>query len=189
MNGHLPHLAAAQALPDISPYLTQGRSSGAGVTLLFGDSFIWGLLATGAVLTLGGLVLVLVMNKRIKYFALEFGRSHFTSLLPYLLVGGLMMVLGLGGLWLGWQAQSFSATLDMSGLKERWGNSVTHYTWQDADSASERIKSTEFWISFTQGNQKRRIQFQQRYLGEKLQDRAIAITENCLITGVTRRVP
>lgn len=177
-------------MPDISPYLTKAGSTGTGVRLMVGDAYAWGLLGGGVLLVVAAIVLIIVMTKRVKFFALEFGKGRFSILFPYLLLSTLMFIVGSAATWLGWQAQEYSLTLDSTGLTERQQGGTTHYTWAEAESASERVKSTEFWIVFAHGTtETRRVVFQQKYIGEKMQDRAIELTEEGLIGGTARRVP
>ncbi len=174
-------------LPDISPFLTKG-TGGTGVTLRIGDVETWLLLGGGIVLIVAALVLVKVMNSRIKFFAREFGKGRFRTLFPYLFMGTLLFLAGAASAWVGWQAMGYSVTLDPTGLTERTRGGTTRYPWEQAESASDRIKSTEFWVSFTNGVQTCRVTFQQRHIGEFLQDKAIQITEAGLAHGAARRV-
>ncbi|MGV3664150.1 MAG: hypothetical protein ACO1TE_28515, partial [Prosthecobacter sp.] len=187
MNLFSPLLGAAPALPDISPYLTKG-SGGLGVTLRVGDVQTWLLIGGGVLLILGALALVKIMHTRLKFFSLEFGKGRFTTLLPYLVMGVLLFIVGGAASWLGWQALGYSVTLDATGLTEKSRSGQTHYIWEQAESASERIKSTEFWINFVRGDKSCRVMFQQRYLGEFLQDKAIQLTEEGLLHSKARRV-
>lgn len=187
MNLYSPFLGASPALPDVSPYLTKG-SGGLGVTLRVGDLQTWLLLGGGVLLILGALVLVKTMYSRLKFFSMEFGKSRFGTLFPYLMMGSLLLVLGTASAWLGWQALGYSVTLDAKGLTEKSRSGQTLYLWEHAESASERIKSTEFWINFVQGSKNCRVTFQQRYLGEFLQDKAIQLTEEGLLHSKARRV-
>lgn len=187
MNLFSPLLGASPSLPDVSPYLTKG-SGGLGVTLRVGDLQTWLLLGGGVLLILGALALVKIMYSRLKFFSMEFGKSRFSTLFPYLVMGILLFVVGAASSWLGWQALGYSVTLDATGLTEKSRSGQTHYLWEHAESASERIKSTEFWINFVQGSKSCRVTFQQRYLGEFLQDKAIQLTEEGLLRGRARRV-
>lgn len=187
MNLFPPLLGASPSLPDISPYLTKG-SGGLGVTLRVGDLQTWLPLGGGVLLILGALVLVKIMYSRLKFFSMEFGKSRFSTLLPYLVVGVLMFGVGSLNVWLGWQALGYSVTLDATGLTEKSRSGQTHYLWEHAESASERIKSTEFWINFVQGSKSCQVRFQQKHIGEFLQDKAIQLTEEGLLQGRARRV-
>lgn len=181
-------LLAAISMPDLSPYLTKGAVLTDGVLLRPADMHTWLLLGGGGLLILGGLALVKVMYSRVKFFALEYGKGRFSVTLPYILAGTVLMVAGVAGAWLGWQALGYSLKLDSTGLTERWNGGSAHYAWEDAESASERIKATDFWISFVKDGRTCRVRFQQRYIGEAAQDKAIAITEGSLIASKTRRV-
>lgn len=187
MNLSPSFFGAAPALPDLSPYLTKG-SGGLGVTLRIGDVQTWLLLGSGVLLILGAFALVKIMYSRLKFFSMEFGKSRFITLFPYLVMGILLFVAGTACSWLGWQALGYSVTLDASGLTEKSRGGQTLYPWEQAESASERIKSTEFWINFVQGSKSCRVLFQQRYLGEFLQDKAIQLTEEGLLRSKARRV-
>ncbi len=184
MNPFPPLLAAAITLPDISPFLTKGSDAGNGVTLKIGDLYTWLLLGGGPLLILGGLMLVKIMFTRVKFFALEFGNGTFFGrarvIAPFITLGAACLLIGGAATWLGWQSQGYSATLTATGLTEMTRGTVTRFDWTEASSASERIKSTEFWVVFAKDGRQCRVEFQQRYIGEKLQDKAIAITENAL---------
>lgn len=187
MNFLSPLLGAAPALKDISPYLTKG-SGGLGVTLRVGDLQSWLLLGGGVALILGALALVKIMSSRLKFFSMEFGKSRFSTLFPYLVMGMLLFIVGSASSWLGWQALGYSVTLDATGLTEKSRSGQTHYLWEQAESASERIKSTEFWINFVQGSKSCQVRFQQKHIGEFLQDKAIQLTEEGLLHSRARRV-
>lgn len=178
---------ASFSLPDFSPYLTKG-TGGTGVTLRFGEVETWVLAGGGVVLILSAFVLVKIMNSRIKFFAQEFGKSRFRMLFPYLFLGIVLLIAGAAASWAGWQAMGYSVTLDPSGLTERTRAGTTHYSWEQAQEASDRIKSTEFWIAFSDGAKTCRATFQQRHIGEFLQDKAIALAEDGLARGRARRV-
>lgn len=180
-------LAAGPTQADFSPYLTKG-SGGLGVTLRFGDVETWLLIGGGVLLIIGALALVKIMYSRLKYFSMEFGKSRFSTLFPYLVMGILLFIAGSAASWLGWQGLGYSVTLDATGLTEKSRSGQTHYLWAQAESASERIKSTEFWINFVQGSKSCRVSFQQKHIGEFLQDKAIQLTEEGLLQGKARRV-
>lgn len=175
-------------MPDVSPYLTKGFTVSEGVMLRPSDTHTWLLLGGGLLLVLLGLALVKVMYSRVKFFALEFGKGRLSVTLPYIATGTLLVLAGGAAAWLGWEALGYSVRLDGTGLTERWRGGTAHYSWEEAESASDRIKATDFWISFVKGGRTCRVRFQQRYIGEAAQDKAIAITEGSLITGKTRRV-
>ncbi len=191
MNSFSPLLAAAFTMPDISPLLTKGSDAGNGVTLMIGDLYTWGLLGGGPLLILAGLALVKIMFARVKFFALEYGNGGFWDrakiITPFITLGSLLLLLGVAAAFLGWQSLGYSVTLNTAGLTEVTRGQTTSYAWTDASAAAERIKSTEFWIAFAKDDHKCRVDFQQRYIGEKLQDKAIAITETSLSSKVPRQ--
>jgi hypothetical protein len=172
-------------LLDLSPYLTKGSDAGNGITLVIGDLYTWSLLGGGPLLILGALMLVKIMYARVKFFALEYGNGGFfgrvRAIVPFITLGTALFLLGLAAVWLGWQTLGYSVTLEAKGLNEVTRGGTFHYEWADATGASKRIKSTEFWVSFTRDGRKCRVDFQQRYIGEKIQDKAIAIVENALL--------
>ncbi|WP_395736087.1 hypothetical protein [Prosthecobacter sp.] len=180
------------ALPDVSPYLVKGVDAGNGVTLQVGSQYVYLLLGSGPLMILGALVLVRIMYSRVKFFALEYGNGSFFgrvgAIAPSVLAGGLLFLLGLAATWLGWQGLGYSVTLTREGLHEVTRGDSYLYAWADATSASERIKSTEFWVEFAKGGRKCRVDFQQRYIGEKLQDKAIAITDEALAYSKIERM-
>jgi len=180
------------SLLDLSPFLTKGMDAGKGVTLMMGDMYVYALLGGGLLLVIASCVLVKVMYARVKYFALEIGTHGFFGRLKLILsgimLGVFMLLLGAAAAWLGWQGMGYSVTLSAQGVHEvRRGESV-RYEWSDAKSAAERIKSTEFWVVFAKDGRKCRVDFRQRYIGEKLQDKAIAITEAALAFSKVPRI-
>lgn len=177
---------------DLSPYLVKGGSAGNGVTLMIGDLYSWLLLGCGPLLVIAALVLVKVMYGRVKYFALEFGNGGFFGRIkaigPSIVFGAALFLLGIAVTWLGWQVMGYSVTLTAQGLREVSRSQSVQYEWSDATSASERIKSTEFWVAFAKNGRKCRVSFQQRFIGEKLQDQAIAIAEHALAYSKIPRI-
>lgn len=184
-------LAAAITMPDISPYLTKGADAGSGVTLHVGDPYVWGLLGGGPLLILAGVVLIKIMFGRVKFFALEFGNDGFFGrskvIAPFIVLGSLLFLAGAGGTWLGWQAQGYSVTMNANGVTENARGDTLRYAWDDVSGRAEHIKSTDFWLAFSKDGHRCRLRFQQRYIGEKLQDKAIAIAENSLSFTSPRR--
>jgi hypothetical protein len=178
------HTPAGPLYLDISGLLTVGRDAGNGVSLAVDPLYVWGLLIGGPVLVLAGILLVKIRYARAKYFAMEFGNGSFFGRLKavfhFIVLGTLMLLLGCGATWVGWQMSGYSVTLTAAGLTETLHAETTRYAWENADLASERIKSTGFWISFTKAGRKCRVSFQQSHIGEALQDKAIAISENAL---------
>ncbi len=177
---------------DLSPYLVKGADAGNGVTLMIGDMYTYILLGSGPLLVIAAFVLVKVMYERVKFFALEFGNGGFTGRLkiigPSIGLGVVLFLLGATATWLGWQGMGYSVTLSAKGLHEVSRNESVQYEWSDATSASERIKSTEFWVAFAKDGRKCRVSFQQRYIGEKLQDKAIEIAERELAYSKISRI-
>ena len=177
---------------DFSPYLIKGRDAGNGVTLLIGDMYTYALLGGGLLLVIAAFVLVKVMYARVKFFALEFGHGGFfgrlKAIVPSIALGTVLFLLGAVATWLGWQGLGYSVTLNPKGAHVMQHSKSFSYAWADATSASERIKSTEFWVEFTKEGRKCRVSFQQRYIGEKLQDKAIALAEDALAYSKATRV-
>lgn len=174
-------IAAAFALPDFSQYLTKGANAGDGVTLMIGDMYVWGLLGGGPLLIIAGLALMKIMFARVKFFALEYGNGGFFGRMkaigPFIVLGMLLLLVGAAATFAGWLAQGYSATLTANGVTEVMRGETRRYAWVDASDKAEHIKSTDFWVAFSKDDHRCRLQFQQRYIGEKLQDKAIAITE------------
>ncbi|MCF7786331.1 MAG: hypothetical protein K9N47_09420 [Prosthecobacter sp.] len=177
---------------DISPYLTKGSDSGNGVTLMVGDIYTYLLLGSGSLLVIAAFVLMKVMYARVKFFALEFGNGGFfdriKAIAPSIIMGSMLFLIGVAATWLGWQSMGYSVTLSAKGLHEVSRSESVHYEWSDATSAAERIKSTEFWVAFAKNGRKCRVEFQQRFIGEKLQDKAIAIAEQALAYSKIPRI-
>ncbi len=177
---------------DLSPYMTKGSDAGNGVTLMIGDMYTYALLGGGPLLVIAALVLVKVMYARVKFFALEFGNGGFFGrlkvIVPFLSMGTVLLLIGAAATWLGWQSMGYSATLTTQGVNEVTRGESVRYEWADATSASERIKSTEFWVAFAKDGRKCRVSFQQRYIGEKLQDKAIIIAEDALTYSKVPRI-
>ena len=177
---------------DLSPYLIKGSDAGNGVTLMIGDMYTYALLGGGPLLIIAAFVLVKVMYARVKFFALEFGNGGFFGrlkvIVPFITLGGVLFVVGAGATWLGWQGMGYSVTLTAKGVNEVTRSESVRFEWSDATSAAERIKSTDFWVAFTKNGRKCRVDFQQRYIGEKLQDKAIAIVEAALAYSKVERI-
>ncbi|MDI1311956.1 hypothetical protein [Prosthecobacter sp.] len=187
-----PFSLASTSSLDFSPYLTKGSDSGNGVTLMIGDVYTYLLLGSGPLLVIAAFVLVKVMYARVKFFALEFGNGGFVGrskvIAPSIIMGSLLFFGGVAATWLGWQSMGYSVTLNAKGLHEVSRSESVHYEWSDATSAAERIKSTEFWVAFAKDGRKCRVSFQQRFIGEKLQDKAIAIAERALAYSKISRI-
>jgi len=177
---------------DFSPYLTKGVDAGNGVTLMIGDMYIYALLGSGPLLIIAAIVLVKVMYARVKYFALEFGNGGVSGrlkvIVPSIALGTVLFLMGAAITWLGWQGSGYSVTLNTKGALEVFRSNSVRYAWSDASKAADRIKSTEFWVEFAKDGRICRVDFQQRYIGEKLQDKAIAIAEDALAFSKVARV-
>lgn len=182
---HLPtHTPAGSLYLDVSSLLTVGSDAGNGVSLAVDPLYVWGLLIGGPMFIIAAVILVKVKYAGVKFFTMEFGNGSFfgrlKAIFPHLVLGSAMLLLGFASVYAGWQLMGYSMTLNAVGLIETHHDETTRYAWEEADKASERIKSTGFWISFAKGSRKCRVSFQQRHIGEALQDRAIAISENAL---------
>jgi hypothetical protein len=176
-----PLLATSIPLSDISLYLTKAADAGDGVTLMIGDMYTWGLLGGGPLLVIAGIAMVKIMFTRVKFFALEYGNGSFFGrvkvIAPFIFFGSVLQLAGLGSFWIGWQAKGYSATLAASGVTEVIFGETRRCDWADASGKADHIKSTDFWLAFSKDGHRCRLRFQQRYIGEKLQDKAIAIAE------------
>lgn len=188
----LPYILDITRAVDFSPYLTRGLDAGNGIKLMVGYQYTYPLLIGGPLLVIAALVLVKTMYARTRFFAMEFGNEGFFGrikvIAPSLALGGFLLVLGAALAWLGWQSQGYSLTLTAQGVHQVSCSGSVLYEWTDATSAAKRINSTEFWVVFAKGGRKCRVEFQQRYIGEKLQDKAIAITESALAYSKVQRV-
>lgn len=177
---------------DIAHYLTKGADAGTGVTLMIGNMYTYALVGGGPLLIIAACVLVKIMYGRVKFFALEFGNGGFFGrlkvILPFITLGTALLLIGTAATWLGWQAMGYSLTLNAQGVHEMSREGSVRYEWSDATTASERIKSDEFVITFATAGHKCRVEFQQRYIGEKLQDKAIAISEAALAYSKVQRI-
>ena len=181
------------ALP-LDYFLTAGHAVGNGVKLTVGGLYTWGFLIGGPLLMLAGVLLVKVMYARVQFFALEFGNGgslgRMKAIAPFIALGTALLLLGGGGAYLGWQTLDYSVTLTAAGLSETRHGATIRYEWADVQDVSKRIKSTEFFILFAKDGRKCRVIFQQRLIGEILQDKAIAIAENALSSvPVPKRPP
>ncbi len=187
-----PFTTDITVLMDLSPYLTKGSEASNGVTLMIGDVYTYSLLGSGTLLVIAALILVKIMYGRVKFFALEFGNGGFfgrvKAIAPFIALGAVLFLFGTAAIWVGWQAMGYSVTLSSKGVNEVSRSASTHYAWGDATSAAKRIKSTEFWVAFAKDGRKCRVNFQQRYIGEKLQDKAIVIAEEALAYAKVQRL-
>ncbi|MCB1278519.1 hypothetical protein [Prosthecobacter sp.] len=188
----LPLSFDVTGLLDLSPYLTKGSDTGNGVTLMIGDMYSWGLLGGGPLLILAALMLVKIMYARVKFFALEYGNGGFfgrvRAIAPFITLGTALFLVGVAALWIGWQVLGYSVTVNAKGVTETTQEQTIHYEWADATGASKRVKSTEFWVTFAKDGRKCRVDFQQRFIGEKVQDKAIEIVENALLYSKVPRL-
>ncbi|MBL9130685.1 MAG: hypothetical protein JNG86_05770 [Verrucomicrobiaceae bacterium] len=174
----------AAILPAPSDFLTVGRIVGNDITLTIGPVYSTGFLIGGPVLILAGLLLIRVMYGRVKYFAMEYGYGsgwgRIKAISHFILIGSVLSLGGAAACLVGWANHGYSVTLTASGLIERQRTGTRTYSWPSLKSASERINSTDFWLAFDEGGRELRVQFQQRYLGETTQDRAIKIAEEAI---------
>ena len=176
---------------DPSPLLTKGTDVPVGVMLQIGDMYVWGLLGIAPLLVISALVLIRTMYLRVEFFALEFGRGGFwgrvKAISHIIALGFVMIVIGSAAGWLGWQAQGYSATLSAEGVTQVFQGETLKYGWDELNDAPRHIRSTEFGITFSKGDARCRVLFRQQYIGEKLQDKAIAIAENAVSIARLRR--
>ena len=180
------HPLLADLLPTPTEFLTVGKAVGAEITLTVSPVYTTGFLAAGPLLILAGVVLVSVMYGRVKYFALEYGYGtgwgRIKAVLHYIVLGALLAGGGLLLGVIGWGNLGYSVILSASGLTEIQRTGTNNYRWDDLKAASERIKSTDFWLSFEANGKKCRVQFLQQNLGAELQDQVIKITEEAIRT-------
>lgn len=176
----------ADLLPTPTEFLTVGKAVGAEVTLTVGPVYTTGFLAAGPLLILAGVILVSVMYGRVKYFALEYGYGtgwgRIKAVLHYIVLGSLLAFGGFLLAVIGWGNLGYSVILSSAGLTEIQRTGTNNYRWDDLKAASDRIKSTDFWLSFEANGRKCRVQFQQQKLGADIQDQAIKITEEAIRT-------
>lgn len=190
---HPVKLPIADLLPTPTEFLTVGKIIGSEITLTIGPFFTTGFLVAGPLLVAAGALLVRVMYGRVKYYALEYGYGtgwgRVKAVLHYIVLGMLLagagMLLGL----IGWGNLGYSVILSPAGLTEIQRTGTHNYRWDDLKAASERIKSTDFWLSFEANGKKCRVHLLQQNLGEAIQDQAIQITEDAIRshpgTGIT----
>lgn len=176
---------------DPSPFLTKAADVPAGVMLQVGDMYVWALLGIAPILVISALVLIRTMYVRVEFFAMEFGRGGFwgrvKAITHFIALGFLMIVVGGAAGWLGWQAQGYSATLSAEGVTQVSQGETTKFGWDELIDAPKHIRSTEFGITFSKGGERCRVLFRQQYIGEKLQDKAIAIAENAVSIASLKR--
>jgi hypothetical protein len=179
-------LPLADLLPSPTDFLSVGKAMGTEITLTIGPVYTTGFLVAGPLLILAAVILVSVMYGRVKYFALEYGYGtgwgRVKAVLHYIVIGLLMAGGGLLLSLIGWGNLGYSVILSASGLTEIQRTGTNNFRWDDLKAASERIKSTDFWLSFEANGKNCRVQFQQQNLGESIQDQAIKITEEAIRT-------
>lgn len=191
MNASFSMAASITSWIDPSPYLTKASGAGGGVMLEIGDLYVWSLIGAAPLLVISALVLIRAMYVRVEFFAMEFGRGGFWGRVKaighIIALGLILMVVGVVAGGLGWYASGYSVTLTSSGLSEvsREGNMT--YGWEDVLTASDHIRSTDFGITFARGARRCRVTFRQKYIGEDLQDKAIAIAESAISLSALRR--
>ncbi|MFM2169293.1 MAG: hypothetical protein RIS79_3664 [Verrucomicrobiota bacterium] len=179
-------LPLADLLPSPTDFLSVGKAMGTEITLTIGPVYTTGFLVAGPLLILAAVILVSVMYGRVKYFALEYGYGtgwgRVKAVLHYIVIGLLMAGGGLLLSLIGWGNLGYSVILSTNGLTEIQRAGTNNFRWDDLKAASERIKSTDFWLTFEANGKKCRVQFQQQNLGESIQDQAIKITEEAIRT-------
>jgi len=191
MNAFFSMATAVTSWIDPSPYLIKASDTGGGIMLEIGDMYVWSLLGITPLLVISALVLIRTMYVRVEFFALEFGRGGFWGRVKaighFIALGFFMIVVGLSSGFLGWHAADYSVTLSPSGLVEVSRDGTVKFGWDEVLKASDHIRSTEFGITFAKGSHRCRVLFRQSYIGEELQDKAIAITENAFSLSPLRR--
>ncbi|MCB1211824.1 MAG: hypothetical protein KDK97_21065 [Verrucomicrobiales bacterium] len=184
-------VSAITSLIDPSPLLTKGADVPAGVMLQIGDLYVWGLLGLAPILVIAALVLIRTMYVRVEFFALEFGRGGFwgrvKAINHIIALGFLMVVVGAAAGWLGWLARGYSVTLTTEGVVQVVQGETLKYGWSELSDAPKHIRSTSFGITFARGESRCRVLFRQQFIGEKLQDKAIAIAENAVSMASLKR--
>lgn len=171
----------ADLLPVPSEFLSVGRQVGQEITLSIGPVYTTGFLVAGPLLILGGIVLIMVMYGRVKYFAMEYGYGtgwgRIKAVFHFIIMGLLLAITGLVLTLIGWGNQGYSVILSSAGLTEVSHLGSTTYRWDDLKAASERVKSTDFWLRFEKDGRRCQVRFLQQDMGEATQDAAIQITE------------
>ena len=179
-------LPLADLLPPPTDFLSVGKAMGTEISLTIGPVYTTGFLVAGPLLILAAVILVSVMYGRVKYFALEYGYGtgwgRVKAVLHYIVIGLLMAGGGLLLSLIGWGNLGYSVILSANGLTEIQRTGTNNFRWDDLKAASERIKSTDFWLTFEANGKNCRVQFQQQNLGESIQDQAIKITEEAIRT-------
>jgi len=186
-------LPLADLLPPPTDFLSVGKAMGNEVTLTIGPVYTTGFVVAGPLLVLAAVILVSVMYGRVKYYALEYGYGtgwgQVKAVLHYIVLGLLMTAGGLLLTLVGWGNMGYSVILSPAGLTEIQRTGTNNYRWDDLKAASERINSTEFWLTFEANDRKCSVKYQQQTLGEKVQDQAIKIAEDAIRahpgTGIT----
>lgn len=174
----------ADLLPLPSEFLSVGRQVGAEITLSIGAFYTTGLLVAGPLLCFGGVLLIGIMYRRVKYFALEYGYGtgwgRIKAMLHFIVMGMTLILAGIVMALIGWGNQGYSVILSSSGLTEVSQLGTASYRWDDLKATSERVKSTDFWLRFEKADKHCHVRFRQQDLGEVIQDQAIHITEEAI---------
>lgn len=161
-----------------------GKQVGQEITLSIGPVYTTGFLVAGPLLILGGIVLIMVMYGRVKYYAMEYGYGtgwgRIKAIFHFIAMGVILAVTGLVLTLIGWGNQGYSVILSSAGLTEVSHLGTTTYRWDDLKATSERVKSTDFWLKFAKDGKSCQVQFHQQDLGEVMQDQAIKITEEAI---------
>lgn len=174
----------ADLLPEPSEFLSMGKQVGQEITLSIGPVYTTGFLVAGPLLILGGIVLIMVMYGRVKYYAMEYGYGtgwgRIKAIFHYIVMGVILAVTGLVLTLIGWGNQGYSVILSSAGLTEVSHLGTTTYRWDDLKATSERVKSTDFWLKFAKDGKSCLVHFHQQDLGEAMQDQAIKIAEEAI---------
>lgn len=174
----------ADLLPEPSEFLSMGKQVGQEITLSIGPVYTTGFLVAGPLLILGGIVLIMVMYSRVKYYAMEYGYGtgwgRIKAIFHFIAMGVILAVTGLVLTLIGWGNQGYSVILSSAGLTEVSHLGTTTYRWDDLKATSERVKSTDFWLKFAKDGKSCQVHFHQQDLGEAMQDQAIKIAEEAI---------
>ncbi len=174
----------ADLLPEPSEFLSMGKQVGQEITLSIGPVYTTGFLVAGPLLILGGIVLIMIMYGRVKYFAMEYGYGtgwgRIKAIFHFIAFGLILAVTGLVLALIGWGNQGYSVILSSAGLTEVSHLGTTTYRWDDLKATSERVKSTAFWLKFEKNGKTCQVSFRQQDLGEAMQDQAIQIAEEAI---------
>jgi hypothetical protein len=176
----------ADILPTPTEFLSVGKAMGEEITLTIGPIFTTGFLFAGPVLILAAAILVWVMYGKVKFFALEYGFGsgwgRIKAISHIILIGMVLTGAGVTLSLIGWGNLGYAVILSPAGLTEMHPTGTRNFRWNDLKAASERIKSTDFWLRFENGEKKCQVRFNQQQLGESVQDKAIKIVEEAIRT-------